>query len=92
MSSFLAGIVKKELFHVEQNGYVLANIEMESVKPLRSLVVKCPYCGHEIDDKFLRREVARQMGRSKSPRKKKDPAEMSRLGKLSAAKRKAQKE
>jgi hypothetical protein len=49
--------------------------------------VQCPYCHREIDDGFIRSEAAKQAGRSKSPKKKKDPEEMRRLGKLSAEKR-----
>jgi hypothetical protein len=49
--------------------------------------VKCPYCGREIDNSFMRSEVAKQLGSVKSPRKKKDPREMARLGKLGAKKR-----
>jgi len=49
--------------------------------------VKCPYCGHEIDDSFIRSAVAKQLGSVKSDRKKKDPKEMARLGKLGAKKR-----
>jgi hypothetical protein len=48
--------------------------------------VKCPYCHREIDNGYVRSEVARQMGKSKSPRKK-SKEEMSRLGKLGAKKR-----
>jgi hypothetical protein len=49
--------------------------------------VQCPYCHREIDNHYVRSEVAKQLGSVKSPRKKKDPAEMSRLGKLGAKKR-----
>jgi hypothetical protein len=49
--------------------------------------VECPYCHREIDNQFIRSEAAKQMGSVKSARKKKDPQEMSRLGKLGAKKR-----
>lgn len=49
--------------------------------------VKCPYCHHEIDNGFIRSEVAKQLGSVKSPRKKKSKEEMSRIGKMGAAKR-----
>jgi len=49
--------------------------------------VKCPYCHREIDNGFIRSEVAKQMGSVKSPRKKKDPKEMARIGKLGAKNR-----
>ena len=49
--------------------------------------VKCPYCHREIDNNFIRSEVAKQMGSVKSPRKKKDPKEMARIGKLGAKNR-----
>lgn len=49
--------------------------------------VKCPYCLREIDNSYVRSEVAKQMGSVKSDRKKKDPVEMARLGKLGAKKR-----
>jgi hypothetical protein len=49
--------------------------------------VECPYCHSEIDNRFIRSEVAKQMGSVKSARKKKDPKEMSRLGKIGAKKR-----
>ena len=51
------------------------------------LEVKCPYCGKEIDDSYVRSQVAKQLGASRSPRKKKSPEEMSKLGKKGAAKR-----
>ena len=49
--------------------------------------MECPYCHREIDNTYVRSEVARQMGKSKSPRKKKSKEEMSKLGKLGAEKR-----
>jgi hypothetical protein len=49
--------------------------------------VKCPYCHREIDDGFIRSEAAKQAGSSKSPRKKKDPEAMRKLGTLGAEKR-----
>jgi hypothetical protein len=49
--------------------------------------VKCPYCGKEIDDSYVRSHVAKQLGAVKSPRKRKDPKQMAKLGKLGAQKR-----
>jgi len=49
--------------------------------------VECPYCHRQIDDSYVRQHVAIQLGRSKSPRKKKDPKLMAKLGKLGAQKR-----
>ena len=49
--------------------------------------VRCPYCGREIDDSYVHSQVSKKLGSIKSPRKKKDPEQMSKLGKLGAEKR-----
>jgi hypothetical protein len=46
--------------------------------------VECPYCHRQIDDGYVRQHVAKQLGASKSPRKKKDPQKMAELGKMGA--------